>query len=1423
MWQEPNWQGRTRVETKFKPNHLLGPRPVALLWVDEKFDYGWLRSWHLLIQDIERGQVDTVLMMQQDFLTTTGTGTYLSKANWNNSSNTVEVIGAGGAGAHGLTTSTGGGGGGGGAYNSLTNFSFATPGTTTAQYGVGAAGLHGGTFPQNGGDTWFNSAAFPSSGTAVGAKGGASPTANTTATGGAGGTTAAGFPTTSPPARAGGTAGNGVSASAGGGGGGSGGPNGAGGNGSGTAGGTADGGTVSGGAAGNPGTAPKGTEFDATHGCGAGGGGSNASPGTGATATGYGGGAGGGSRSNGVGGDGFQGIIVLTWQALNTKTVTSSHAQTVTKQVGIGKIVRPGLSESVSVFKAIGRNMALVLQAELLTLNTSKGRPAFVNSSSASATMLSGFALNAYTGSGGDLGQTVALIKSIGKKIASTSANVMTALKSVGHIASATTAEVVTLTKVGSKGVLSSLISAETLILSGQSSTASSVAGGDIGQVVTLLKVVGKKIASLTAELVTLVPSRSASSKTITITQAEIATLLKVKTGSAILSVSSSQLVTLARSIRKIISLVSAEALLLLKSVGKRISLSTAELVTAAASKITGVKTVLISQGQTATLLRSKGNSAVVSASSASLVTVRRSISKILSVTSAEASSLIRSVGKRISVTAAEVVSVVATKSHITAQAVTATLGKLVSVVTTKVPGGAVHNLTVSTVTALASMLSGIATFVRTAAGGDLGQALTFTGLKAQPKKTIIIGTSQVIPPLHLIRKIVSAVTTLPTGQVITVGRAISRAVLVSLGEVVTLIRVPFTSGHQFSFTITVLSGELLSLLRIRRLGKIVAVSTASVATLSRRISHSLSVRSSQLMVLAGQTSILSSVAGANVGSTVSLTAVKTFLNAVIASMSSAQVVTLLTKIFRAGGSIALSTAQRLLIGRTIRRQVFVFTSSVASLIASRIKPISVTQGEALSLARAAIRAKQIAISLAEATTVATRATKTAILSIASGSLVLLGLVVSRVTNTYTVIINVASNSLLSLLKTASTTRLTITLLSAEALTLTRSAAKIILITSAELVAAIKEKSQAISMLLGSSLRLLKAVGKIVDLITVGSVVSLRRSVQKVLILLLNQAATIGRFTAHIVNIAQASAVTLRRSVGKSLSVALASALTIKKTTALNLSSALGELVRLSAKPAKLLAMTEVQAVSLVRSVRHFVRIVSGESLVLVSGRFKARPISSQHGQHVSILARLTKTFVLLQAQVVSVRRLVSHGILILTGQVIILTAFARKFIIWVPSASLNFVIMAGEWMRTASLSVVATAMAPFIQSTIRSEDVPQAQNTLTPIDSSVEERILTFDFGTNIPAGIRINAVVSLTCSAVNGIDPDAQGRVLTLPAIVDAAPPPFGSGVASGAVSVLVGNMIAGVTYLLQCVVTTSDGQEPSLWQHLNCVEPS
>jgi hypothetical protein len=211
-------------------------------------------------------------------LTTANGSSWSVPSDWNNSANTIEVVGAGGNGAAG-TTLVGGGGGGGGAYAIATNVTLTPGGTASIQVGTGGSGTA----------TWF-----ATSGT-VNAAAGSNASGSTH---GNGGTVGAGS------GSSGGNGGDGSSVAngAGAGGGGAAGPNGAGGTG---AGGTASAGAGGGGGGGNGGGA-SGSASAAANPSNGGAGGANSS--TAGAGTGGSSGGAGGSGSSGGGGGGGAGL-----------------------------------------------------------------------------------------------------------------------------------------------------------------------------------------------------------------------------------------------------------------------------------------------------------------------------------------------------------------------------------------------------------------------------------------------------------------------------------------------------------------------------------------------------------------------------------------------------------------------------------------------------------------------------------------------------------------------------------------------------------------------------------------------------------------------------------------------------------------------------------------------------------------------------------------------------------------------------------------------------------------------------------------------------------------------------------------------------------------------------------------------------------
>lgn len=105
------------------------------------------------------------------------------------------------------------------------------------------------------------------------------------------------------------------------------------------------------------------------------------------------------------------------------------------------------------------------------------------------------------------------------------------------------------------------------------------------------------------------------------------------------------------------------------------------------------------------------------------------------------------------------------------------------------------------------------------------------------------------------------------------------------------------------------------------------------------------------------------------------------------------------------------------------------------------------------------------------------------------------------------------------------------------------------------------------------------------------------------------------------------------------------------------------------------------------------------------------------------------------------------------------------------------------------------------------------------PIDAVVEIETVTFDYGLILKSGITITAVSDIAISVVLGSDSSPTSRLVGSSQIMSS---PTSKG-AKQAVGQLVGTMIAGATYLIQCVVTTSDGQTLSLYARLACVQPA
>jgi hypothetical protein len=146
--------------------------------------------------------------------------------------------------------------------------------------------------------------------------------------------------------------------------------------------------------------------------------------------------------------------------------------------------------------------------------------------------------------------------------------------------------------------------------------------------------------------------------------------------------------------------------------------------------------------------------------------------------------------------------------------------------------------------------------------------------------------------------------------------------------------------------------------------------------------------------------------------------------------------------------------------------------------------------------------------------------------------------------------------------------------------------------------------------------------------------------------------------------------------------------------------------------------------------------------------------------------------------------------------------ALARSFV--AEAAARRRLAAAQARLRVVTIPQRLTSMA-------------QAKDLMPPIDAGEEETV-GFDFGPILSSGVTITGTPTVTCAAYRGSDAAASSRFVGSAEIVASSK----TGAPSAQVNQLVGTMVGGVTYRLQCVVDTSDGQTLSLWAHLACIAP-
>jgi len=99
------------------------------------------------------------------------------------------------------------------------------------------------------------------------------------------------------------------------------------------------------------------------------------------------------------------------------------------------------------------------------------------------------------------------------------------------------------------------------------------------------------------------------------------------------------------------------------------------------------------------------------------------------------------------------------------------------------------------------------------------------------------------------------------------------------------------------------------------------------------------------------------------------------------------------------------------------------------------------------------------------------------------------------------------------------------------------------------------------------------------------------------------------------------------------------------------------------------------------------------------------------------------------------------------------------------------------------------------------------------------EQENNTFEFAPAFAPGVAVIITgASVKCSVVQDSDPNPQSRVLDSPTII-ASP---STGAAAQAVTVLIGNCLAGVVYQLWCQIASTHRQILIVRWNLPCSQP-
>lgn len=336
-------------------------------------------------------------------------------------------------------------------------------------------------------------------------------------------------------------------------------------------------------------------------------------------------------------------------------------------------------------------------------------------------------------------------------------------------------------------------------------------------------------------------------------------------------------------------------------------------------------------------------------------------------------------------------------------------------------------------------------------------------------------------------------------------------------------------------------------------------------------------------------------------------------------------------------------------------------------------------------------------------------------------------------------------------------------------------------------------------------------------MITLAQNVSMGRSILKLLREYNAQHITVNAPRERRINIQQTESVRLLRRTGHTVSASGGQTILLSRDTAARILISQSQAVRIAQATAHVIRVSLAQAVSLPRSVRHAVSLAGGQvaSLVRAVGH---RVAVSGIGQLVSVIAHPVHHYSVLIAaslgQAVSavLRRGKFAGIV----QPQLVTVARNIFkTIWVWSSQTVTLIL-DPVIRFLNPSLFSFGLQRR-RTVYEVPNVAQTNALVPPIQPLVEQEVVEFDYGLTMAEGAKIVSA-EVTCTVYSGVDEAPATRLIGYLVVAVSTR----NGRPAQAVRQMVGDMLDGVVYSLQCVANTDDGQKLALTTTLSCEAP-